>query len=296
MKYLKFPILGVCIALSTSIALSAGCGKSDKSSDKQTIRISGIPDENPTDLQRKFGPMVDFLEKALDAKVTYVPVTDYGAAVQALVAGQLDFVWLGGFTHVQSRNMAQVEPLVMRDIDREFKSVFIASAESGIEKVEDIKGKKMAFGSKSSTSGRLMPSHFLMEQFKIDPSKDFDGAPVFSGAHDATVKFVESGKVNAGALNKEVWDRMVRENKVDTAKVKVIWTTPGYVDYVWTARSAVPEDLRKRFKDAFLSLKVDDAGNKVVLDLQGARKFVPASKTDFDAIEKVALKLGLLKK
>lgn len=317
MQYPKYRIsnMSACLAVALAIALSAGCGKDDKDDSNEretattksgstesppkkrpTVHISGIPDENPTDLQRKNEPLVKFLSEALQANVKYVPVTDYGAAVQALVAEQLDFVWLGGFTHVQSRNMADVQPLVMRDIDREFKSVFIASAESDIEKVEDIKGKKMAFGSKSSTSGRLMPSHFMIDQFNIDPSKDFDGDPVFSGAHDATVKFVESGKVDAGALNKEVWDRMVREKKVDTAKVKVIWTTPGYVDYVWTARTAVGDELRKRFTEAFLSLSPDNPKHKNVLDLQGAQKFVTANKTDFDDIEKVARALQLLKK
>lgn len=295
------------------LALAVGCGKKEeKKSDtntpaagtvetpqkkeKPTIRISGIPDENPTGLQRKYAPMVNYLANTLEANVEYVPVTDYGAAVQALVAGQVDFVWLGGFTHVQARNLGEVVPLTMRDIDREFKSVFIANVASGVEKIEDSKGKKMAFGSKSSTSGRLMPAHFLMTEFNIDPTADFDGEPVFSGAHDATVKFVESGKVDVGALNKEVWDRMVSEGKVDESKVKVIWTTPGYVDYVWTARTAVDEGLRKKFTDAFLALDESNPEHKAVLELQGAKKFVPASSADFDAIEQVALKLELLKK
>jgi phosphonate transport system substrate-binding protein len=260
-----------------------------------TLRISGIPDENPTGLQRKQAPMVEYLSKALGAQIKYIPVTDYGAAVQALSAGQLDFVWLGGFTHVQARTMTEVVPLAMRDIDREFQSVFIANVASGITSMEDLKGKKIAFGSKSSTSGRLMPSHFLLSQFNIDPSKDFGGEPVFSGAHDATVKFVESGKVDAGALNKEVWERMVAEGNVDESKVKLIWTTPGYVDYVWTSRTAVPEELRKKFTDAFLSLDPSNPEHQTVLELQGAKKFVPAQPSDFDQIEEISRKLGLLK-
>jgi phosphonate transport system substrate-binding protein len=269
--------------------------RSSAATTKPTLRISGIPDENPTGLQRKYKPMVDYLSKALGAQIKYIPVTDYGAAVQALIAGHLDFVWLGGFTHVQARNMTEVVPLVMRDIDRQFQSVFIANIASGIESVDEIKARKMAFGSKSSTSGRLMPSYFLLTHFNIDPAKDLDGEPVFSGAHDATVKLVESGRVDAGALNKEVWDRLIAEGKVDEAKVKVIWTTPGYVDYVWTARKTVPVELRDKFADALLSLDVHNSEHKAVLDLQGASKFVPAQSSDFDQIEEVARKLELLK-
>ena len=179
---------------------------------KATIRVTGIPDENPTELQRKNAPLVEYLTQELGAEVTYVPVTDYGAAVQALAAGKIDFAWLGGFTHVQARNLAGALPLTMRGIDRDFKTVFVANTESGVEKVEDIRGKKMAFGSKSSTSGHLMPRHFMKTQFNLNVEADLEGAPMFSGAHDATAKIVESGKVHVGALNKQVWDRMVSEN------------------------------------------------------------------------------------
>lgn len=298
------------IIAATALALALGCGK-DKSKDDETptttdqtaapalpkkIRVTGIPDENPTELAREYEPMTALLTKQLGIPVEYVPVTDYGAAVQALAAGKVDFAWLGGFTHVQSRNMAEVVPLVMRDIDREFHSVFIANTASGIAAVGDTKGKKFAFGSKSSTSGHLMPRHFLLTEHTIDPDTDFDGTPVFSGAHDATAKMVESGKVAAGAMNKQVWDRMVADGAIDTSKVAVIWETPPYVDYVWTARAAVPESVRKAFADTFLGLDAANPEHKPVLDRMGATRYVPASPSDFDAIETVATKIGLLRK
>jgi phosphonate transport system substrate-binding protein len=302
------------LTLCTALAMATGCTAAEPTPAEATstaeaatgaapkapegvaiIRITGIPDENPTELQRKYQPMVDYLQKTLGATVTYVPVTDYGAAVAALVAGQVDFAWLGGFTHVQARHQAKVVPLVMRAIDREFKSVIVANTASGITEVAGVKGKTFAFGSKSSTSGHLMPRHFLSTQFKLDVATDLDGQPVYSGAHDATAKIVESGKVAAGALNKQVWERMVKQGKVDTNKVKVIWTTPGYVDYVWTARSAVPQAQRDAFAQAFMDLQMDTPADKAVLDLQGAKRFVPGTPADFDAIEGVAKSTGLLK-
>jgi phosphonate transport system substrate-binding protein len=293
MRITKTPSAGlVAIGLALCAAL-AGCGKKDDGGAK-TIRVTGIPDENPTELQRKYRPMVDYLRKQLGTKVEYIPVTDYGAAVQALSAGKLEFVWLGGFTHVQARVMDGAVPLCMRDIDRNFKSVFIAHADSGITTPADMRGKTFAFGAKSSTSGHLMPRHFLLTEHKLDPDKDFSGAPLYSGAHDATVKMVESGKVAAGALNIEVWERLIKEAKVDTSKVKVIWTTPGFIDYVWTARKDVDPKLRDAFTKAFLDLDPKNPEHEAVLKLQGATKFVPASPADFDAIEQVARSTGLL--
>lgn len=262
---------------------------------EDVIRVSGIPDENPTELSRKYQPMVDMLQKQLGVKVVYVPVIDYGAAVSALAAGKVDFAWLGGFTHVQAKVLAGAKPVVMRDIDREFQSVFIANTAAGIVKPEELRGKSFAFGSKSSTSGHLFPRHFLSTQFHIDADKDFAGAPVYSGAHDATVKMVESGKVQAGALNIEVWNRLLNGDKVDRTKVKAIWTTPPFVDYVWTARKDLPPATVQKFANAFLALDANRPEDKAVLDLQGAKKFVVAKPEDFLVIEQVGRSTGLLK-
>ncbi len=261
----------------------------------QVIRVTGIPDENPTELARKNQPLVDYLEKRLGTKVVYVPVIDYGAAVSALSAGKIDFAWLGGFTYVQARIMSGAEPIVQRDIDRQFQSVFIANIARKISTIEDCRGKTFAFGARSSTSGHLMPRYFLINQFHIDPDKDLGGAPVYSGAHDATVKLVESGKIQCGVLNSEVWKRMSDENRFDKAKVKLIWTTPKYVDYVWTVRKGVARDIINKFKEAFLVLNPSNPHDKTILDLQGARKFVTASPVDYDPLEKIGRSTGLIK-
>jgi phosphonate transport system substrate-binding protein len=118
---------------------------------------------------------------------------------------------------------------------------------------------------------------------------------MYSGAHDSTVKLVESGKIQAGALNAEVWARLVSTNKVDQSKVKVIWTTPEYVDYVWSARKDLSPALVQKFRESFLSLDPNIPEQKAVLDLQGAKKFVLAQPSDFDLIEKVGRSTGLLK-
>jgi len=283
------------LKLSTLLLSLSLIGLTPAAHAEEVIRVSGIPDENPTELMRKYQPLVEHLQKHLGVKVVYVPVIDYGAAVSALGAGKVDFAWLGGFTFVQAKVMAGAKPVVMRDIDREFQSVFIANTASGINKPEDLRGKGFAFGSKSSTSGHLFPRHFLSTIHKIDADKDFAGAPIYSGAHDATVKMVESGKVPAGALNIEVWNRMVAGDKFDKNKVKVIWTTPPFVDYVWAARKDLPPATVQKFANAFLSLNAAKPEEKAVLDLQGAKKFVPAKVEDFDVIEQVGRSTGLLK-
>ncbi|HEY0585465.1 MAG TPA: putative selenate ABC transporter substrate-binding protein [Pseudoduganella sp.] len=261
---------------------------------QQVLRVSAIPDEAPTELQRKFKPLGEYLEKKLAMKVEFTPVTDYAASVEGLVNGKLDMVWFGGFTFVQANHMSKgkVVPLVQRVEDEKFRSVFVTTNKS-INSLADLKGKTLSFGSESSTSGHLMPRSFLLAA-KIDPDTDLKRIS-FSGAHDATVAAVAGGKVDAGALNISVWEKLNEQKKVDPAVVRVFYTTPAYYDYNWTVRSDMPEALKKKITDAFLALDSAKPEDKAILDLQRASKFIPTKAANYTNIEAAAKNAGLLK-
>ena len=259
-----------------------------------TLKVSAIPDEAPTELQRKFAPLGKYLEAEIGMKVEFIAVSDYAAVVESLAAKKLDLAWLGGFTFVQARlRTGNANPIVQREEDRVFTSKFIANVSSGINNLDDLKGKTFSFGSVSSTSGHLMPRFFL-QQNKITPEKDFKRV-AFSGAHDATVLQVEAGKVDAGALNASVWDKLLAEKKVDSSKVKVIYTTPTYFDYNWTVRGDLDPVLVKKISDAFLKLDAKIPAHKEILDLQRASKFIPTNADNYKGIEAAAREAGLIK-
>jgi phosphonate transport system substrate-binding protein len=276
--------------------LMALCGMAQSSAvvGQTVLRISAIPDEAPTELQRKFSKVAAYLEKETGMKVEYTAVTDYAAVVEGLVAKKIDLAWLGGFTFVQARlRTGNAIPIAQRLEDEKFTSKFIASAASGIKGLADLKGKNFSFGSVSSTSGHLMPRFYLLES-KINPEKDFKRI-AYSGAHDATALQVESGKVEAGVLNASVWDKLVSENKVDIKKVSVIWTTPPYYDYNWTVRGDLNPALVKKLTDAFLKLDPKNPAHKELLDLQRASKFIATKPENYKSIEAAARSAGLLK-
>jgi phosphonate transport system substrate-binding protein len=280
--------------LTSSIAAALMLAAAPASA-QNVLRVSAIPDEAPTELQRKFKPLGEYLEKKTGMKVEFTPVTDYAAAVETLINKKVDMVWFGGFTFVQAkvRSNNEITPLVQRLEDESFKSVFITTKKD-INALSDLKGKTLSFGSESSTSGHLMPRSYLLAA-KIDPDTDLRRI-AFSGAHDATVAAVAGGKVDAGALNMSVWDKLVADKKVDPSIVRVFYTTPGYYDYNWSVRSDMPADLQKKLSDAFLSLDPKNAQDKAILDLQRATKFVPTKAANYSAIEAAAQNAGLLKK
>jgi phosphonate transport system substrate-binding protein len=280
--------------LIAAAVLTAVLSLSTRAADRPALRVSAIPDEAPTELQRKFKPLGEYLSRALSMEVRFVPVTDYAGAVEGLAGGHLDLVWLGGFTFVEARRRTgNALPLVQREEDAHFHSKFITRKGSGIHSLRDLKGKTFAFGSVSSTSGHLMPRYYLL-QAGVDPDRDLSRY-AFSGAHDATAKWVESGKVDAGALNESVWQKLVDEKRVDTSRVEVFLTTPGYFDYNWTARGDLDPALAARIRAAFLALDPANPEHKAILDLQRTRRFIETSPDNYRMIEEAARSAGLLK-
>ncbi|MBE2263449.1 MAG: putative selenate ABC transporter substrate-binding protein [Burkholderiaceae bacterium] len=258
------------------------------------FKITAIPDESPTELARKAAPLVKYLEGRLGTKVEFIPVTDYAASVEALANKQVDMAWFGGFTFVQAnvRSGGKAVPLVQRAEDEKFRSVFITT-DPAIKTLADLKGKTVSFGSQSSTSGHLMPRSYLLEA-KVNPDQDFKRV-AYSGAHDATIAAVAAGKVDAGALNISVWEKFVADKKVDTAKVRVFYTTPTYYDYNWTVHADMPAATKEKLTKAFLDLSADTPAGKEILDLQRATKFVPTKVENYKGIETAARSAGLLK-
>ncbi|MCK0513008.1 putative selenate ABC transporter substrate-binding protein [Aromatoleum buckelii] len=261
----------------------------------QVLRVSAIPDEAPTELQRKFKPLGEYLEKETGLEVVFTPVSDYAAVVEGLAAKKIDLAWLGGFTFVQARLRTHGEalPIVQRVEDEVFTSKFIVPADSPVKSLSELKGKTFAFGSPSSTSGHLMPRFFLLED-GIDPDKDFTRI-AFSGAHDATVAFVASGRAEAGVLSASVLDKLLEKGDANAGRVRVIATTPPYYDYNWTVRPGLDAALREKIADAFLKLDPSDPVHKELMTLQRASKYVPTTSANYDAIERAARSAGLIK-
>lgn len=294
------PLVLVCILL-LSAALLAACAPAGAGDDAEPFVIGAIPDQDPERLQRLYGDLAAYLEAELGVPVEYRPVTDYAAAVTAFRVGDLDMVWFGGLTGVQARLQVEgAEALVQRDIDEQFTSVFIANRNSGLSPLDDVQalsaleGHTFTFGSESSTSGRLMPQHFLSQAgLTLD---DFAGEPGFSGSHDKTIELVEAGTYDAGASNSQVWDSRVAAGEVDQERVQVILRTPPYHDYHWVIRPDVRrrygDDFPQRVTDAFVQLDAGNPDHQEILDLFGATQFIPTSNENYAQIEAVARQIG----
>ncbi|MAI96373.1 MAG: putative selenate ABC transporter substrate-binding protein [Synechococcus sp. MED650] len=297
-------VTGLIAGFAIAATLSS-CSSSTPPSTDDVLKIGAIPDQNPEKLNRLYGSLSAELNAALEVPVKYIPVSNYAAAVSAFRTGSLDVVWFGGLTGVQARLQTPgAKVLAQRDIDAKFTSVFIANGASGLrpitssDQLVQLKGRRLAFGSESSTSGRLMPQYFLAEN-GVSITDLAGGGPGFSGSHDATIAVVQSGAYDVGALNEQVWRSNVEEGRVDPTKVAVIWRTPTYADYHWLARP----DLDRRFgsgftervQNALLSLSAETEAGSEILELFGAERFIPARDEDYKKIESVGRDLGKIR-
>ena len=274
-----------------AMAIIVSCG--DPAGPK--LRVAGIPDQSAPSLARRYDALTSYLNERLGVPVEYVPTVDYTATVVAFEQGAVQLAWFGGLSGVMARQRAPGSTAIAQRLrDAEFHSVFIVGSKVEAQELADLAGVTFTFGSELSTSGHLMPRHFL-EAAGIDPDVDFSGVPNYSGSHDRTWKLVESGAFEAGSLSEAVWEAAVGTGRVDLSKVRALILTPPYPDYNWTIQGDIDDEFGQGFTDRVTdALLRIDADFPELLELFSAQGFVPAENSSYAAIEKAAERAGII--
>ena len=290
---------------SAALAILSSCNSStEESSNQETqnnavLRFSAIPDIDTTGQTERYQPVADYLSKELGIKVEFVASPTYGASVQKFKGGDIQLGWFGGVTGVQARQAVEgAQAIVAGAADLEFKSYFIANTSTGLTRSDSfptaIKDLKFTYGSQNSTSGCIMPTHFIMESSGKTPKDFFTHDFGFSGSHDKTAELVNNGTFQVGALNFKTYEKGIANGKLDKDKCVIIWETPTYADYNMTAHPI----LNKQFGEGFISklqqalIECDD---KAALDALQREKLVEVNNETFEGIASVMRKVGFSK-
>jgi phosphonate transport system substrate-binding protein len=275
-----------------TVALVAMLAGAHAIAQSPTFVFTAIPDQDETRLVERFSHFAKYLQAKLSVPVKYVPVKTYPAAVTAFINNDVQLAWFGGFTGVQARHAVPgSEAIAQGAEDANFKSYFIASRETGLKFSKDfpagIQGRTFLFGSRSSTSGRVMPEYFIRQHFAGKTPDDIFSRVGFSGDHSRTLQLVQSGAYQVGALDYTVYEVEKKAGRVDESRVVVIWESPTFPDYQFTIRGDVDKQFGAGFKDrvrqAIVSL--DDPE---ILGYFARSKFIPASNGQYAPIEQVA--------
>ena len=261
--------------------------------------FTAIPDQDTTRLEERFGKIADYLSEELGITVKYIPVKSYSASVQAFKNNEVQLAWFGGLSGVQARIAVPNSVAIAQGAeDPDFISYFIANTSTGLSFSEKfpkaIADKTFTFGSKGSTSGRLMPEHFIRQAFEGKAPREVFKRVGFSGDHSKTLALVQAGSYEVGAMNFKVWLKEVEAGKVDPTKVQVIWRTPGYPDYNWTIRGSVDETYGegfiKKVQGALLNIT-----DPAILNAFPRAKFIPADNSMYQPILDTAIEVGIIR-
>ena len=286
-------LAALAVTLAALTALTACSGGDDKE-----LLIAGIPDQDVSLLEARFNNLAEHLAEETGYNVRYVPQADYAAVVTSFKQGDIHLAWYGALTGIQARiAVPGANAIAHRPRDGEFHSLFIAAPDSGIETLEDLRGKSVTFGSESSTSGHLMPRYFLSEA-GVDTETEL-AAISFSGSHDRTWKLVEAGSFDAGALSEAVWEKRLASGEIDTSKVGVIYKTPAYVNYHWVAHPSIDEEFGdgalEKITEALLTVDVDNGGRaKEIAESFNGERFVRTSNERYQPVEDAARNFGII--
>ncbi len=260
--------------------------------------FTAIPDQNTVDLQERFSKIAYYLTQKLDRPVKYIPVKSYSASVQAFKNNQVQLAWFGGLSGVQARlAVPNSQAIAQGRDDPNFITYFIANTNTGLSFTEnfptDIVGKTFTFGSKGSTSGRLMPEYFVRQALQKAPRLVFKRVG-YSGDHTKTLALVQSGSYEVGAINYKVWQKAVSSGKIDAKRVQVIWRTPAYPDYNWTIRGDVDQtygvDFSQKVQQALIQITDPE-----ILDAFPRAGFIPADNSMFQPILDIAIEVGIIR-
>lgn len=256
------------------------------------IRIGVLPDANNKELEKRYRPLLQYLSSETGMKFKLLIPESYQMLGNYFASKRIDMAWFGGVSFVKAHTKHKAQALVVRDVDLRFTSLFLVKADHPAKTIFDLKGQTLGFGSDLSTSGHIMPRHFMS---KVGINADtFFSKILFSGKHDTTAHWVRDGKVAMGVANSEIIRSMFAQGVLKKEEVRILWETPPYTDYVWAVQETIPDRLRTQIRDAFLNLSTDNEAQRKILNLLGTDHFLPAGIRDFEDIHKVLVNRGLL--
>ena len=278
------------------IALSSLLSIAVFSPDKITptvIRVGVLPDENFEVLRKRYAPLLKYLSETIGIDTQLILPANYQELSRLFQDGEIELAYFGGLTFVQASINSNAEPLVMRDIDTRFVSYFLARPNEDRKQLSDFEGMRFSFGSQLSTSGHLMPRHFMKSEMQIEPESYFSVVD-YSASHDRTAFLVRDGDIDLGVANSVIFKKMIEDGRLGENELQVVWETPPYVDYVWAVQNNLDETIINNVRDAFLGLDSAKLTHKTILASLGAVSFLPAGNRDFQSLKTTATNLGML--
>jgi len=257
------------------------------------IRLGILPRLSAVELFTMFNPLAEYLSRETGEKVSIVIPKDFDAFKAAVKAGQVDMGFANPLIYVQLKNNVKLDPLALSSEQKggtKFRGIIIARKDSGIEKLQDLKGKKLVFVEKDSAAGYIFQM-LLLSKAGLDVHKDFTTLP-FAKKHDNVTLAVFNKSADAGGLREDDLEKM--KDKVDLAQFKIVGYTDYFPNWPLFAAPSLKQDAAAKIKAALLKLKPHDPESAKILGPAKLAGFAPVSDKDYDQLRSAAKLVGAL--
>ena len=238
----------------------------DRTDWPETLRIGVLPEEDQAVMEKRYQPFKAHMEDVLGMPVELFFGTDFSAMVEAMRFENIEASKFGSFAYVLASERAGAEAIVQGVRDRfapTYKSFIITHADSDIESYEDLEGVNFGFVDPASTSGYLFPRAHMLDLLEADgvtneTLNDWFGNVVYTGGHDAGVRAVIAGDVDAAAVSDSQIQRMTASNEPGIEDVVVVEETSPIPRSPEAVRGDLPETLKTAIAYGYLSFNNDD--------------------------------------
>lgn len=274
--------------LSIVLLLQLACSTQEP---QNSLRIGLLPHEDHSTMKKKYTPLFKYISTKTGMDYEIVVASSYQDLLERFNSKQMDLALFGGVTFIKAQKQSKAIPIASRDIDLEFNCYFLVKTDSPFQELEQLRGKSIAFGNRLSTSGHLMPRHFMKKQ-NIEPESFFSKI-IYSGSHDRTAYLVRDGQADLGVANALVVDNMLKDKRITNDELRILWKTPNFPDHVWAAQADMDQELVEKIKAAFLLLDFTKESESLILSKLGARAFYPVSSSDFNSLSEIMHSLNL---
>lgn len=255
--------------------------------DPKILRVALLPDENASTITQNAQPLKAHLEKSLGRGVDIVVTTDYSSMIEAMRFGRIDVAYFGPLSYVLAKSKSNIEAFAVgvSNGSPTYTSVVITQADSPIRKIADLKDKIVAYGDRASTSSHLVPRAMIEDGGLV---ADRDYKTVYVGAHDAVARAVETGKANAGALSRPIYETLLKSGRINPEKVRILAETKPIPNYPMAMQSRLAPALKEQIRAAFVDLK-----DPAILKTFRAQGFAATSDSAYDVLRTTAKVLNL---
>ncbi|MED3726517.1 phosphate/phosphite/phosphonate ABC transporter substrate-binding protein [Priestia filamentosa] len=305
-------LIGVGMSVALAAGVLAGCGNNEEAStssgsngesaEKKELTVQFVPSQNADTLEAKAKPLEKLLSDELDRPVKVSVSTDYNTIVEAMASKKVDVGFLPPTAYVLAKDQGAADVILQAqrygvndkdgsptdELVDSYKSMFIVKKDSGIDSLEDLKGKKIGYQNVTSSAGYVWPAASLMD-VGLDPLKDVQ--PVTLKGHDQAVISLLNGDIDAAVTFQDARTIVQKDYEDVFDQTKVIHYTEPIPNDTVAVQSDMDEDLRKDIQEAFINIGKDEEGKKIIRDIYTHEGYVKSDDSKFEIVREYGEKV-----